>query len=1663
MANPNAPQIPPPPQLKPLKDEYYLKGIKEKFHENLRNLELFMPIVVALYIIQKHINSKDPDLYIQKEAKLSKLFKKIIFYKTTNNSQFGTGIPIGPSDQTKLSYIEYLTNNKVKFDSNKNPEIASYKITNTLLTGDELSNVWAEIIKDSEKDQNLDKTFIDQINVKKEEDRPIYITIDKVIDGLKFILDKRNENDRNTLLPGYGNFEDRLLSEGYETQKQIIDQLESKFTTKKQSLLASKAKIVELNDKIAQADEVINKYNEKIKENNKELSGLDVTTSSPDVAAQIKQLKEDNEVAQRYLTIETESKNRYIFERDSLPSEDDLDAQIKVLENYIDNFKSNSKDANQALGKDIGKLETILGEKIPTELLQNAVKQLQPTFVLWIRDHMTEDVYNKLKYMLIALQHNGVNKIPFGVDKRYLDIYTKYLGPGSKPIPPYDENEIKENYLALRGENLAAIMVDPARANRMIAELAENKEDAEKYQLMIEEFKDEQDKIDEMYKKSAASMVVSYNNLQGEESKKREIFTTLVNNMLQAYGLGYQIRPRAAIVKGGAEGIALDGKLTDTEIIGNIFMNTTGQKIGAQAQAVTQGTTSPPGNLGEQLIVLLANVADKLGIKDINILDSTGSIKPEFVALYKKLDGLDLEQIKDHELLITLLLSIIDRYSKITAELYQKSLTSPSGSISKDQMSLILLNSLNALKPGASAAVLPGEYNLKAMELALYSIYDKYATPEEVKAEKYNSTTLLAALFALLNYYTGNSNSEEEVLKLFNQIISDADVSSENPDLNSVRNKFQQILSDKITELGIEKAELNKLRTEIAEKYTELEKKINAIDVNTLLAQYKTIESKLGDLNKISDDESIVSKLEKLEAQLATALEAQTALSAQVTAITGDNGPIAAANQQLQEATAANNTMSEQLRATLEAINKARAEELTAKEKLAEAESTLKELETASATVSAGNEKQLISAVQELSETKSELEIAKGNFDRKVGELSTALTDINAKQTELESALSKVAELKVKLDSFDPKQLSANIIANEEFKNEIINKIKTDDGFKSAIGELITQSLENYIIKDAFESRIKDLTDKLSTAFEKLQTNVFERVTTIENNFNDLNKRIRVLESAESVDNTGLIAALQNSVNQLTEMVTGTKTVSVIASGGGAGPPQKPAPAVAPAAPDVPAVPAAPAAPVTTPDVPAAAPDVAPKEVKQIRDNLEKYKKQVRAIAESFKLISDKYTKYNQIIGKIRTENKETENDRKIASEKAESAVNENNEISKSLLSEIFKKGSSQAQGNYKYLQEEGKQQIEEIRKKILENKNQINTVFESLIAILDANPGNRPLLAIKKDLKLFIEGDYESRDNAGLINRIEEVYNKVQDEYDSIFRETKANAIASEKQQEIVKSNARSLLNQNQRKRQRGGEDPQPDVGYANGTPKSESSSAPELDPSVIRKIYEDINEQLLVKVINRMDTIFKRQSNAITGPGANGEPSIFVKLYNQYIDRREKEGNDYNATEELVGALESNNLLPMKVLGINTIDKVIFIFVTLFIRLAALYITQVIIERVEAVDRMLYAISIFIGIYILLFLFFVLMVNLDEYRLRIIFNYVNFHANRARVIMHIGSLIAFMFIIFMIISNINSFPIPEISKITISQDDRIQLTYRLEVLTMIVWIFLVMTVIIS
>ena len=260
--------------------------------------------------------------------------------------------------------------------------------------------------------------------------------------------------------------------------------------------------------------------------------------------------------------------------------------------------------------------------------------------------------------------------------------------------------------------------------------------------------------------------------------------------------------------------------------------------------------------------------------------------------------------------------------------------------------------------------------------------------------------------------------------------------------------------------------------------------------------------------------------------------------------------------------------------------------------------------------------------------------------------------------------------------------------------------------------------------------------------------------------------------------------------------------------------------------------------------------------------------------------------------------------------------------------------------------------------------------------------------------------------------------------------------------------------------------------------------------------KYYEDKYQKLkelkgsIIKLIDKIKITegkedtgdpFEKKNGAFGDP-SEGYNSIYNTIWNDYV----KETKKVKAKGVTIDSLKQDNRLyerfrmseldPQEVLKINFQDKVIFICIILIIRTFAMVLIEFLIEY-NIVSTLTRGIFIYSIIYILLVVCSVLLINYDSYKLRIIVNYLNLHINSSNIFFHIVLFILFIGLILIIVNDNDNglqsidnvfnytyiykyiYEIAEKSKTTsdllLTQKEKVKLQYRMDIITMIIFIF--------
>ena len=422
------------------------------------------------------------------------------------------------------------------------------------------------------------------------------------------------------------------------------------------------------------------------------------------------------------------------------------------------------------------------------------------------------------------------------------------------------------------------------------------------------------------------------------------------------------------------------------------------------------------------------------------------------------------------------------------------------------------------------------------------------------------------------------------------------------------------------------------------------------------------------------------------------------------------------------------------------------------------------------------------------------------------------------------------------------------------------------------------------------------------------------------------------------------------------------------------------------------------------------------------------------------------------------------------------------------------KKGDADKQHNVSYIEH-----IEKFKKEIYYNViNIINTPSnDDFIALQDSNnekidlESRKKLLAEMKDLldaqlkklddvlKFLISSNkQEYTDEITAIKSIFKDYEKEKEYKDPILT-----LIVNEEKEIVIflAKNAEQIKRYTERtktNKQRGGE--------------RKNNKYYEDKYENIKKLKDNIDK--LLKKIKETEGIEdnndpfenKDMKNIMFDP-SSGIISIYKNIWNDYIKETKKnkaKGANIETLKQddrLYDRFNENNLDPTEVLKITFQDKVIFICIILIIRTFAMVLIEFLIEY-DFISTLYRGILVYSALYILLIILCTIVINYDSYKLRILVNYLNLHINSSNIYFHILLFALFNGLILIIINNNDLNNIDNIfnytyiykyifeiadktsadSELRLSQKNKIMLQYRMDIITMIIFIFTALLILI-
>lgn len=211
-------------------------------------------------------------------------------------------------------------------------------------------------------------------------------------------------------------------------------------------------------------------------------------------------------------------------------------------------------------------------------------------------------------------------------------------------------------------------------------------------------------------------------------------------------------------------------------------------------------------------------------------------------------------------------------------------------------------------------------------------------------------------------------------------------------------------------------------------------------------------------------------------------------------------------------------------------------------------------------------------------------------------------------------------------------------------------------------------------------------------------------------------------------------------------------------------------------------------------------------------------------------------------------------------------------------------------------------------------------------------------------------------------------------------------------------------------------------------------------------------IKSQLLDTVEQKTDNI---KSSDPKNTSANLTPTISNSIISSLIQNYEKERKTVNSIEDkikldskFVDNLDNLGLNLADIFKVNFNDKLAFIFFILVLHIVVYSLIESLIMN-SYISDIVYIMALYVGIYCVIIFILILILNkYVNYRMKTLLNYLNTDFNLQLISMHIFIVFMFYIIVLILSQHIDIF-------VAKDEDDKLQVLYRIEVISSVIFIF--------
>jgi len=364
------------------------------------------------------------------------------------------------------------------------------------------------------------------------------------------------------------------------------------------------------------------------------------------------------------------------------------------------------------------------------------------------------------------------------------------------------------------------------------------------------------------------------------------------------------------------------------------------------------------------------------------------------------------------------------------------------------------------------------------------------------------------------------------------------------------------------------------------------------------------------------------------------------------------------------------------------------------------------------------------------------------------------------------------------------------------------------------------------------------------------------------------------------------------------------------------------------------------------------------------------------------------------------------------------------------------------------------------IQIKLNELKENLKEIIEQILPVLEPFKDTDEIL-----VRLNLTNYYSlNEDETTILDNIREylkIYDKIIEAYKNSLKELYNKYKDQDRNIQRLESTYDTIIKQPDYRHRKDDMDNNP---FSGGFKKGgQSFKVNNINTEVLNKINKNLNS------IDKIKSDYKKlKASTITTSSNSENEEILNKFYNKdgdniferilyQYDKDKKTSIPEIAKGKLYDAVSDNNLDPEIELEVTFTDKIIFIILIVVIRIISLQITNYFIDKNGLTTVAKSLVYYMIG-YVLIFLIIFMIINIDIFRLRLIFNYMNMHINSTNILIHVIMSIIIGYIVYLLIINIS----PENKPTRLSKNQKLKLKMRIEILTIAIITLLIIFILV-